>query len=271
MSTQEIGALIDSVNEMTQTVANKNAEIDKKVDEATSAVPETIKKHMNVLVYVDAVNGSDNNDGTLGSQFKTIQTAVEFAPPNSVVNVILKRGQTHVIAGRVQCVNKIVVFQPDGYDSNHPLISVSSYVEDGKLVCGSLDSPREVNLYYVDLRIDDCLDTTTPVHSYGQGLIRNGDKPIHVQFSMAVGSLSHAGHPVMFSGGKPSLVNASLFSVAYERRPSIRSDRKAFDCYGGSMFITSVSFINGTHSDLIGVVKDQFGSVMNVTSNYDFT
>ncbi|MCP5019727.1 MAG: hypothetical protein GY938_31240 [Ketobacter sp.] len=34
MSTQEIGALIDSVNDMTQTVANKNAEIDKKVDDS---------------------------------------------------------------------------------------------------------------------------------------------------------------------------------------------------------------------------------------------
>lgn len=34
MSTQEIGALIDSVNEMTQTVANKTQEIDQKVTEA---------------------------------------------------------------------------------------------------------------------------------------------------------------------------------------------------------------------------------------------
>ena len=38
MSTQEIGALIDSVNEMTQTVANKNKEIDKHLQESTEQI-----------------------------------------------------------------------------------------------------------------------------------------------------------------------------------------------------------------------------------------
>ncbi len=272
MSTQEIGQLIDSVNNLTQTVAGKVEEIDNKVEEATGAVPDTIKEHMNVTVYVDAVSGHDGNTGkSQSAALKTIAAAIESAPSNSVVSVVLKDGQTHVVSERIQCLNKIIMFTPWFYNSNHPEIRVASFLENGALTCGTFDSPREINLYYVDLNMDDCVDTETPWHGYARGLIRNGDKPIQVQFAMAQGNLSYAGHPVMHSAGRTSLVSASFYNVTLEKRPSIRAEQKVFECFGGSMFLMGTSFVNSSHVDLIGVVKDQFGSVMNLNSNYDYS
>ncbi|MFI3276551.1 hypothetical protein [Vibrio sp.] len=264
--------LVESNRRLTEVVETKIEEIDKKVDEATSAVPDTIKEHMNVTVFVDAVSGNDGNTGkTHNSALRTIKAAIESASPNSVVSVILKDGQTHLVSERIQCINKIIMFTPWFYNSNHPTIQVTSFIEDGKLTCGSFDSPREINLYYVDLNMDDCVDIETPWNPYAQGLIRNGDKPIQVQFSMSVGDLGYAGHPVMFSAGRTSLVNASFYNVRLEKRASIRAERKAFDCFGGSMFLIGISFVNSSYTDLIGITKDQFGSVMNLISNYDYS
>ena len=72
MSTQEIGALIDSVNEMTQTVANKNAEIDAKIDEATQEIEDKFLDLSKKTYFVDGLLGSDSNDGL--SSAKPLQT-----------------------------------------------------------------------------------------------------------------------------------------------------------------------------------------------------
>lgn len=81
MSTQEIAALIDSVNDMTKTVADKTKEIDQKVDEATGAVPDTVKALFNQTIYVHPITGSDSNDGkTSAKPLKSIYTAVMKIP-----------------------------------------------------------------------------------------------------------------------------------------------------------------------------------------------
>ncbi|HDM8224783.1 TPA: hypothetical protein P0E17_004240 [Vibrio campbellii] len=97
MSTQEIGALIESVNEMTATVAGKMGEIDDKVEEATNAVPSTVNSLLFPSpVYVDAINGNDNNSGSPSSPKRTLKGALANRLPLSIVVVFLARGQTHI-------------------------------------------------------------------------------------------------------------------------------------------------------------------------------
>ncbi len=72
---QQVTALVEASNNLTNTVNNKIGEIDQKVDDATSSVPDKIREEMSKRVYVNAVNGSDSNQGTQSSPFKTLQHA----------------------------------------------------------------------------------------------------------------------------------------------------------------------------------------------------
>ncbi|MBF4228087.1 hypothetical protein EAY83_24540, partial [Vibrio anguillarum] len=90
MSTQEVAELINSVNEMTQTVADKNKEIDAKVNAATSAVPDKIKSEMEQVLWVDSVTGNDSNSGLSSSSPKrTIKSAIDVVPIGGHVRVKL--------------------------------------------------------------------------------------------------------------------------------------------------------------------------------------
>ncbi|WP_210447829.1 hypothetical protein [Vibrio crassostreae] len=99
MITQEIGELIDSVNELTGTVAGKMAEIDQKVDDATASVPSAIKSLADQTFYIDAISGSDSNSGGLNSPFKTIYRVQEELVNGSRIRIYLRTGQVHNIVG----------------------------------------------------------------------------------------------------------------------------------------------------------------------------
>lgn len=89
MSSQEIGALIKSVNEMTATVASKMGDIDNKVLEATEAVPSTVKQLFDQTLYVNEITGSDNNDGFSSSTaLQYLSAAVAKAPSAGKVRII---------------------------------------------------------------------------------------------------------------------------------------------------------------------------------------
>ncbi|HAS6505787.1 TPA: hypothetical protein GRR52_23695 [Vibrio parahaemolyticus] len=115
MSTQEIGALIESVNNMTATVAGKMEEIDQKVDNATSAVPDKIKSQMDSKIYVDNVNGDDANDGLTKSQPKqSIKAAIDSVPRGSSLLVLLLGARVYEIENDVYCAGKLIIIESDG-------------------------------------------------------------------------------------------------------------------------------------------------------------
>ncbi|HCE4614518.1 TPA: hypothetical protein NGS29_002921 [Vibrio parahaemolyticus] len=97
MSTQEIGKLLDSVNDLTQTVAGKMSEIDKKVIEATASVPNTIRSLSEQSLHVDAINGSDDNSGTSSFPLKTIDAAIDKCLPSMKATILVMEGQRHVM------------------------------------------------------------------------------------------------------------------------------------------------------------------------------
>lgn len=91
MSTQEIGALIDSVNEMTQTVSDKTKEIDQKVDAATGAVPHTVKALFDQTLYVNETTGSSANDGLSDAKpLKYLEDAISKVPAGGKARIIVR-------------------------------------------------------------------------------------------------------------------------------------------------------------------------------------
>jgi hypothetical protein len=86
MSTHDTAALVESVNKMTEAVAGKIGEIDKKVDDAVSVIPNLLL----LTLYVDAERGSDEGDGSSLLPYKTIKKAVESAPPICRLKVVLR-------------------------------------------------------------------------------------------------------------------------------------------------------------------------------------
>ncbi|TPA69930.1 hypothetical protein [Vibrio parahaemolyticus] len=91
MSTQEIGALIDSVNKMTDTVANKISEIDEKVNQATSAVPSTVKALFDQTLYVNETTGNSANDGLSDAKpLKYLEDAIYKVPSGGKARIVVR-------------------------------------------------------------------------------------------------------------------------------------------------------------------------------------
>lgn len=118
MSTQDTAALIESVNNMTATVAGKMGEIDNKVVELENSVPNTVKGMMNITCYVDGINGNDSNSGLSSSPLKTINSALGKGVSGSTINIKLMCGQVHNIGTSSKFItNQIINFDPWGNDT----------------------------------------------------------------------------------------------------------------------------------------------------------
>ncbi|HCG7649421.1 TPA: hypothetical protein NJ443_003647 [Vibrio parahaemolyticus] len=116
MSTQEIGKLIDSVNNLTQTVAGKVGEIDQRMDVAekefekftTEDFPERVQAAQTVKFFIDSINGSDteNTGLSLGSPFRTLEPISNLVSSGNVatynvVTLIFKADQEHLLEHQV--------------------------------------------------------------------------------------------------------------------------------------------------------------------------
>ncbi|MCD9468548.1 hypothetical protein [Photobacterium iliopiscarium] len=268
---QQIGALVKASENLTGAVNGKIGEIDKKVNIATSAVPEQIRKNMYVTRYVDASNGDDSRSGESKSNAKrSVQSALDSAPVGSVIWCSLQNGQEHQISSRIPCLNKTIIFSPWIYSSDRPTLRAVSYVEDGKCLIGTIMEPSGFHCYYVDVVIDDYFDTDSPVDGYRKGFLSNGDRPISPNITIATGNLTHAGFPFVHSAGRPTLVSALLFNCTYTRRDSKRGMTKMIESVGGALYLTNFSMSNATHVDLINLTRDKYGVVTNWNSNFDF-
>jgi len=81
-----ITALVEATKNLTSEVAGKMAGINQAVDAAVKSVPAAVKAGMSLYLYVDAVAGSDANDGkTFGKAFKTVKAAIDSAPEGAFV------------------------------------------------------------------------------------------------------------------------------------------------------------------------------------------
>lgn len=117
MSTQETAALIESVNQMTATVAGKMGQIDQKVNAAVSAVPQAIKDNFTKrMVAIDAINGDDTLPN---GPFKTIGAAVSSVPDGGIIQINIPYGAADKIFEFSQAVNigSRIVILSGGYNN----------------------------------------------------------------------------------------------------------------------------------------------------------
>ncbi|HCG7952305.1 TPA: hypothetical protein NJ584_003261 [Vibrio parahaemolyticus] len=171
MSTQESRELIESINDLTQTVAGKMGEIDKKVDEAVKSIPDLHK-----VFYVDALVGSDTNTGVnSGNPLKTVKEAVDRTPQNGSVEIRLKRNQDHFLTGDARTFidvdNKTITMNVYG-SGDRPVIKMVTGTEVGASgsIAYGFRVPTFCRIVAVNCDIDTMVlhaDTTVPWVDYG--------------------------------------------------------------------------------------------------------
>jgi len=93
---QQVANLVEASNNLTSAVDKKIVEIDAKVDEATSAVPQTVFDMFDQKFYVDENSGSDSNSGSSSSPFKTLGKAVSSTPFGGKTSIVMKSDLTNI-------------------------------------------------------------------------------------------------------------------------------------------------------------------------------
>lgn len=159
MSTQEIGELIESVNDLTQTVAGKMGEIDQKVDDATSAVPDKIKAQMDCRFWVDASNGNDSNDGlSQGSPKQTIKSAIDSSPHGGSIKIALLGQQVYEINQDIYCAGKLITIYSHGAIWGDPVsrstIRSVQYTNYGEYKAGQFQTGYDAEIHIEQANIE---------------------------------------------------------------------------------------------------------------------
>ncbi|WP_162814055.1 DUF1565 domain-containing protein [Vibrio tetraodonis] len=99
MASSETGQLIQAVNRLTQTVQDKIADIDRKVDSVANDIRANTGLTQKQLFYVDAEAGDDSATGSEQRPFKTVKKALSSAHSGAVCTIRLQRNQRHVVTG----------------------------------------------------------------------------------------------------------------------------------------------------------------------------
>ncbi|GLT16290.1 hypothetical protein GCM10007938_00660 [Vibrio zhanjiangensis] len=99
MASSETGQLIQAVNRLTQTVQDKIADIDRKVDSVANDIRANTGLTQKQVFYVDAEAGDDLATGSDQRPFKTVNKALRSAHSGAVCTIRLQRNQRHVVTG----------------------------------------------------------------------------------------------------------------------------------------------------------------------------
>lgn len=89
MSVDQIGGLVEAANRLTNEVAGKLQEINQKVDQATQAVPDAVRKMASQAFTVNQATGDDANSGFADAPLRTLKEAVARTPVSDVCFVTL--------------------------------------------------------------------------------------------------------------------------------------------------------------------------------------
>lgn len=112
---------------------------------------------MNKTVYVDAVNGDDNNPGTVDAPLKTIRKAVNAIPVGGFGKIYLANSSVHKVSG-IAVINKVIYFRAWNIkgDGSLSVIRKSNWI--GFALYKSF-------LYFPEnLRLENPYDPIQPIH-----------------------------------------------------------------------------------------------------------
>lgn len=273
MSTAETAALIESVNDLTNTVAGKVQEIDTKVDEATSSVPNVIRTLGKQTFYIDAAEGDDSNDGTRHSPLASALEASNRAVPTAEVILYFRGEQDHIVEFNASCFLQVSSYL-------HAVGDLTTYARlhaVGKLASGSttqkmyraFSDTRDIFFSSVVIYCDDyhfSEDDTLTVHdSYSAFVFGNGAKKLFFHsskillnsHSLTSNWAGYSQRDISMNGTEISRPEGVSWKVLRDRNGSISTLRLA--CHSVTLPV-DVSW-----SDLIPVNSDASNILTNLT------
>ncbi len=134
---QTIADLVAASNNLTGIINGKVEEIDQKVDQATSSVPQKVSSMSFQTFFIDAVSGDDSNDGTSVSPFKTTAPVADKIIPSFSTRINFRGGQTHNLVGMgYSTVGYVEIMGWDHEALGRPtlkLTSLSHHAETGRI------------------------------------------------------------------------------------------------------------------------------------------
>ncbi|RUR46209.1 hypothetical protein [Vreelandella populi] len=153
----QIAALVSAANNLTSQVAGKMAGIDKAVKNAVEGIPREIERKMDREVFVDQLNGDDNNPGTSANPVKTIRKAAQETPSGAAVSITLMSDyEFYDVRDNADFLNAYVRIR--SFDVNsHKKIKFNRYNNDGRERIAGFGSRRGglFNFYNVVLELPD--------------------------------------------------------------------------------------------------------------------
>ena len=268
----QIANLVDAANNLTGEVAGKMRQIDNKVDAATQAVPNAIRKLSEQTVCVDAVEGDDSNDGLISSPVKTIGEAIKRHVSGSYTIILLKEGQTHASVGggfSTSVSSGVIEFKRWGNTSGigNPIAkSTTEYNEGYNANRGRFITMRSGCLIFNQIDVESVdIDNGKPLFNL-DGFIYTYLSNVSVFF---IGSTIRLVDRPLFgtSAGGRSMISCSLENTAIEI-PSNRASRSRLILGGGAVFSLGVGDVtlpaDVSWNDLVPIYDDARNILTNL-------
>jgi hypothetical protein len=125
-------------------------------------------------IYVDSVNGSNNNDGTQNFPFATLKRAIALAPQGSSCKILLKGDQTHTITSDIDITDKRLWVDTSGAYTNKPIITPNGFVNGTtRNEWYGFAGNGEVNFYNIEIQTGFFADNTKSLDTDKSGLLKS--------------------------------------------------------------------------------------------------
>ncbi|ADV47022.1 hypothetical protein [Nitratifractor salsuginis] len=232
--------------------------------------------------YVDAANGSDDNDGSSGTPFQTIKKACDSVPVGGHGRIVLREKQTHYIAEGIVTTNKILEFatwmeQSDSND-NAWIENIPSDDGNGNTRTTGFIQKGGCHIFgNVNIRTANYADGTTGL-SIIEGLYRRADNGTYntmfYDCAIELGDTNLIHVPT----GPNATTHAYLYGSEITRNGPNR-DAYLIQNDAGSIVVnthaSSYKLSDGSDGSLVDfvagqIVKDANGVPLNIVSNVSF-
>ena len=227
----------------------------------------------NRTFYVDAVNGDDNNTGTIDSPFKTIKKAIDSVPIGGMGTIYLKDDQTHIVSGLGFYVkNKTIIIKRSGDGNNSPTLQIKSWISGDYNYYVSFQGIN-YSIYFYNINIEDYKTDSSLNDNIGWGIFgRESLGDIKLVFMECSLNIQYA--KLLSASNNLKWIDISFNSCdcTFPQKTQITLD------YGALANINSYNTTyndgNGNSINLVdivyGVVKDTNGVPRNIISNIVF-
>lgn len=204
----QIAALVASANALTAAVNGKVGEIDVKVDQATAAVPATVRAEVVKSFYVDAAVGNDAAAGTLAAPLKTVGAALSKVITGGVGFIYLQKGQVHEVT-RNNVNEKVITFLSYGAGTVKPVLRgvISYYGAGSEAIVNAFEGSGRISLKFSDIRVETGVLT--------QGATKYATTDFGGFFSRTGGFGESVTFEVMFLKCEIDIQDFQLFSTYY--------------------------------------------------------